>query len=189
MPDQSLSLPLRFFQNIGAFILGLIFAYGLAFVAMTPGLFTADMMNQYGEIVTSTEGSEILIDIYSGNTLDVKTTVSYSGVQAMIVTFAFDHEKISFNTGAITAIGDFRVNASQNLVSIEIETPSQLSTNTTIMSLPFTTDQTIWQTQVRTVFIVEADYGTGETEDLVVFTNTPPNPNPEDDEYYGNMRY
>lgn len=119
-------------------------------------LFTADMMNQYGEVVSSLSGSEMLYDISTGGQITVKTTKDYKSVKKMIFTMYFDQDSVKIDTGSITSNYKYEINRSDNTLIIESEINGDLPNDTSVLTFKYS-GQDAWRLQTKSVFIAIAD--------------------------------
>ncbi len=165
---------IRILQNIWALFVWWTLAYILALTAFS-GVFTADMMNQYWEVVDNLSGAEILVDISTWGEMSFLTTKDYSNVKWMVTTIYYNQEELSFDTWSIVSDYPIDIFTEDNTIKAFISITWDILNNTKLVSLKYSWQDARW-TQTKSVFITEADFG-GELEDLIVFTNTPKNPN------------
>jgi len=170
----------KIWQDIWALMAGAVLSYWFVYMMMSPGLFTADLMNQYGEVVTSLSWSEMLYDISTWWQITVKTTKDYQQIKKMILIMYFDQESVSINTENVQSNYEFEINKSDNTVIFEVSMTWDILWDTPILSFGYEGKDARW-IQEKSVFIAMADTWQWEPEDLVVFTNTPTNPNPPTD--------
>jgi len=174
-PAPKLNLFQRLWQNIWALVVGWILAYVFLLI-WESWVFTADLMNQYGEVVTSYSGSEMVADITTWWMIHIKTTKQYDNVSSFVLTIAYDSDSITVDSEEVDWLWDTVVSTDDNMIVMYVTPPdSTVAVDTTLVSLPYSGNDARW-VQKYTVFIWEVDIGADELEWVIMFTNTPPTP-------------
>lgn len=178
--SKSLSFGMRMFHNIAALFIGGLIAVLVVAMSQMWGLFTADLMNQYGQVVDSFSGSEILYDITTGGTVTIKTTKAYQWVQDMTFTIYYNQDKLTIDKDSFeSAFPLKKVQATPYTLVANVDFDAKdIAKDTAIVTFTYT-GKNAWRVQTNTVFMAKVNMGSGN-EDLVVFTNTPTNPEPID---------
>ncbi len=168
----------RLLQNIGALFVWWFVAY-LLWLMSYWWVFTADMMNQFWEVVTSLSWSDMIVDITTWWNLTFKTTKYYSWLNWMILTVYYDQDNLKIDKNSIKSKYKFKLNLEDNTIQAYLDVTWSLDKDQNLLSMNYTW-RDAWTVQNKTVFLAEANFKSWDMEDLVVFTNTPPNPKWQD---------